>query len=491
MSSNFEKNFKRKDSALKNWMKTTLSVFLIASLAGGVAACKDKKPDEKPVEQTTKAPEKLPEYQPAKMIEGDPAVEELGTYEGVTALKIGELTVLHKPIAANQVVSAQLYLLGGSQRLGDKSTGIERLALDVATSGGTESTPKDEFNTRLDSVGASIGSFNDRDYSGIAMKTIVPHFDDVWELFTQTVLEPAMPEDVIELSRTRQLTQIAAIDEDADSQVSYLTTQTFFAGHPYAHIQLGTEEAVKSFTRDNLRAWQASLLQPENMLLVVSGSVPREKLVEKVKQSFGKLAPSGKKLPPLPALDAGGPEVAFTQRELPTNYIFGMFQAPSPSHPDYPAMVVAMDYLGDRLFEEVRTKRNLTYAVSAGLSSRRANYGYLYVTAVDPETTLKVMLDQVEELKSKPLPKEALEQTLNVYLTNFYMGQETNSSQASALASAYIMTGDWKYAINLLEKLRAVTPEKIQEVTKKYVKNYHFGVVGPDESKIPKELMKQ
>ena len=56
MSSNFEKNFKRKDSALKNWMKTTLSVFLIASLAGGMTACKDKKPDEKPVEQTTKAP---------------------------------------------------------------------------------------------------------------------------------------------------------------------------------------------------------------------------------------------------------------------------------------------------------------------------------------------------------------------------------------------------------------------------------------------------
>ena len=487
----FEKNFGTEDNVLKNLLKTALCVFLLASLAAPMTACKDKKPDEKPTEQTNKGPEKLPEYQAAKMIDGEPAVEELGSYEGVNAYKVGELTVLHKPIAANQVVSVQLYFLGGAQRLGEKSTGIERLALDVATSGGTESTPKDSYNAKLDAVGASIGSFNDRDYSGIAMKTILPHFDEVFELYKQTILEPAMPEDVIELQRTRQLTQIAAITEDADSQVSFITTQAFFAGHPYAHIQLGTEDAVKSFSRDNLRAWQASLLQPENMLLVVAGNVPKDQLLAKVKASFGKLAPSGKKLPPLPKLDAGGPEVVFAKKDNPTNYIFGLFQAPAPSDPDYPAMVVAMDYLGDRLFEEVRTKRNLTYAVSAGLSSRRANYGYLYVTAVDPETTLKVMLDQVEELKTKKLPKEALDQTLNVYLTNFYMGQETNSSQASALAAAYIVTGDWKHAINLLEKLRAVTPEKIQEVTKKYVKNYHFGVVGPDESKIPKELMKQ
>ena len=54
-----------------------------------------------------------------------------------------------------------------------------------------------------------------------------------------------------------------------------------------------------------------------------------------------------------------------------------------------------MEILSDRLFEEVRTKRNLTYAVQAGLSQRAANYGILYVTAVDPANTLPVMLAEL------------------------------------------------------------------------------------------------
>ncbi|MFX1475464.1 MAG: cobalamin-dependent protein, partial [Promethearchaeota archaeon] len=48
-----------------------------------------------------------------------------------------------------------------------------------------------------------------------------------------------------------------------------------------------------------------------------------------------------------------------------------------------------------RLFKEVRTKRNLTYAVSAGQASRRDTYGMLYVTAVEPDTTIRVMLHEV------------------------------------------------------------------------------------------------
>ena len=54
------------------------------------------------------------------------------------------------------------------------------------------------------------------------------------------------------------------------------------------------------------------------------------------------------------------------ERALPTNYVRGYYSAPSPSNPDYAALTVATRILRERLFEEVRTKRNLTYAVSAG-----------------------------------------------------------------------------------------------------------------------------
>ena len=432
-----------------------------------------------------------PEFKEFSRFDGEPEVKTLGEKAGVTALRVGELLVLHKPTPANQVVSAQLYFIGGARRLNDVTSGIERMALDVATSGGTTSTPKDAFNAKLDGVGASIGSFTDRDYSGVAMKTIVPHFDEVWDLYMQTVLEPAMPDDVIELTRKRQLQQIDALLESPDSQVSYIATQALFDGHPYKHMQLGTRPTVEKFDRAALLAWQRALVQPDQMVLVVVGNIPRDQLVSKVKGSLGQIKSTLPAPAALPDFPSQGPKFVFEQKELPTNYVFGLFQAPEPGDKDYAPMVVAMDYLSDKLFEEVRTKRNLTYAVSAGLSSRKANYGYLYVTAADPATTLGVMMTEVDKLKGEAITDQKIKETLNVYLTNHYMSQETNASQAGDLAHAYITTGNWEDALTFLDEVRAVTPADIQRVTKTYMKGFHFGVVGPDEAKLPKDLMNQ
>jgi predicted Zn-dependent peptidase len=71
-------------------------------------------------------------------------------------------------------------------------------------------------------------------------------------------------------------------------------------------------------------------------------------------------------------------ELEISSREIPTNYIPGQFQAPSLDDPDYPAMQDALTTLSRRLFEEVRTKRSLSYAVGSGMSQRNANYGLLF-----------------------------------------------------------------------------------------------------------------
>ena len=427
----------------------------------------------------------VPPYRELELLQAEAEVERLGSEGGVSAFRVGELMVLHKPTPANQIVNAQLYFLGGSQRLSQRTTGIERFALAAAVEGGSTSTPRDAFNAKLDSMGASISAFSGRDDSGVAMQTILPYFDDTWELLVEAMMQPAMPEDTIELERRRIEARIDSRFENPDSQVSYLATQLLFEGHPYAHDQLGTKEVISQVSREELRAWQRHLLEPNQMLLVVVGDVPEQDLIDKVKKSFGRLVSVRAPLGPLPELDGGAADLTFVERDLPTSYIFGLFEAPSFGDPDFAPLVVAIDHLSDRFFEEVRTERNLTYAVSAGLSGHRANYGYFYVTAVDPEATLPVMFEALDEIRTKPLDAQQIKETLNVHITNRYMRQETNAAQASELAYSYFTTGDWRTSQDFVEDLKRVTPEDVQRVTDKYVKDFHFAVVGPDESAIP------
>jgi zinc protease len=170
------------------------------------------------------------------------------------------------------------------------------------------------------------------------------------------------------------------------------------------------------------------------------------------------------------------------QRALPTNYLRGQFTAPDPGHPDYPAMRLATELMNDRLFEEVRTKRNLSYAVGAGLSQRRSNYGIIYVTPVDPDAALSVILDDLDRLKSEPISAERLGQSANVFLTQYYLGQETNMLQATTLGTFELVGGGWEGAEAFGERIRAVTPEDIQRVARTYLSGLHFAAIGDPEA---------
>ncbi len=473
------------------------ALLLCGALAtAGCSGTKSETKPEKNVAKQTTAPPKtaqktnergIPPLEPLGMSKEEPKVEKLGEVDGTVAYKVGDVTVIHKATPANSVVAARVYISGGATHLTDKTAGIERLALNVAVNGGTESHSKDEFNSLLDSMGSSVGAFSDRDFSGYSMKSVVDNFGKTWDLMAETMVEPKMPKDELELQRQRHLADIKSLQENPDRLVGYVATKLLFKGHPYHTLQLGTAKNVKSFTQKEVAAYQRAMLHPEDMTIVVVGNVPVDEVLQKAKE-IARLQPKAglphEKLGPFKDTK---PAMKIDQKKIPTNYIFGLFTAPAPGDKDYDAMLVAVQYLRDRLFQEVRTKRNLTYAVSSGLSDRRVNYGYLYVTAVDPAKTMPVIFQEVDKLKKGDFDAKQLDESRNVFITQHYMDLETNGSQASLLARSKLIANNWKEFADAINRLKAVKPADVQRVAKKYMKDYHFGIVGPSK-KLDKSL---
>jgi len=442
----------------------------------------DKSTDDAESTDRSALSEVVPELKPLELRDEAPPAEKLGEVEGVHGYSVGDLTILHKPTPANRVVSAKLYIDGGVAQLTDRTTGIEKLALRTVTNGGSESTPKDEFTSALDSMGSSVSSLTDRDYSGYSLQTIDKHFDESWSLFTDAILHPAMPNRELAVQRKKQLAEIEQVRQKPNQLVSHVARRLIAETHPYQRFQLGTPENVKAFERDHLLAHQRSMLNPARMVLVVVGNVSADEVIDKTRSSFGRLASEEWSDPELPAFSVGERALEGVQKQIPTNYILGLFPAPAPSHEDYPAVRVALSYLSDRLFEEVRTKRNLSYAVASGVSSHRTNTGYLYVSAKQPNETMQVIFDEIDSLKEETLSNDQVERTRNVFITEHYMDLETNSNLASNLARAELLQGDWREYSDFLERVKAVGPKDIERVAEKYLDDYQFGVVGRPQS---------
>ena len=402
------------------------------------------------------------------------AREASGTVE---EFSVNGLKVILKTNPANDILSVQLFLRGGVANITEATQGIEPLMFGIAAKGSNK-YPKATLNKLLDKTGGVIGNFSTRDYSAISLRSLKRHFDELWDAYADVVMDPALQSEDVELVRKNMLSGIRQRNDSPDGHLSELVDEVFYKGHPYRLDPAGIESSVTSITVDQMRKHLIDNLKTSKLLLVVVGNVTKADLQKKIEATFGKL-PAGDYKPGVPPpAEHRMSTLKVVEQQLPTNYIQGAFSAPNQADPDFYAMRVAMDILQWRLFEEVRTKRNLSYAPAAGFESQLANRGFIYVTAVKPDTTIKVMLGELKKLQTELVSAKDLKNRIALFLTGYYMRNETNASQASFLATYEISGLGWKAAEKFIENIKMVTAEDVMRVANKYFHNLQFVVIG-------------
>jgi zinc protease len=399
---------------------------------------------------------------------------------------VAGIPVIFKPITANDVVAVRLYLKGGAANLNAQNAGIESMMLAASTQGTSKYT-KDAFADLSTLTGTNIGSETTMDFSVLTMQGVRQKWSIAWDLFTQAALHPTFPSSEVEIVRGQMIDAVKRTADDPDTYLNYLADSSFYFGLPYSSAPAGTEASLTAITRDALAAWHKARMTKENILIVVVGNVSRADLASKVAAAFGGLPAKGGAAVPVKPVGSVTPDVLIVERQLPTNYITGFYAAPSLTDPDYPAFRAATDFLSDRLFEEVRTKRNMTYAVAAGLETRAANRGRLYVTAVDPDTTMKVIFSTVKQVQDGP-DNASVKESINASLTSYLMGQQTNMGQAAALGLWELSGGGWQNYQRFINNYKAVNAADVQRVARKYMQHARFVVIG-DPIKVTKSIL--
>jgi zinc protease len=395
----------------------------------------------------------------------------------VTEFDVNGLKVLVKRREGSQTVAGGLFIRGGAENINAGNAGIEALMLNVASEA-SASYPRDRMRKELARMGTVIGESVNYDYSALTFVATRTNFDRSWDIFTDVALHPAFTKEDFDLVKARL---VAGLSDDADEPDSYLQRlqeKVAYAGHPYLNRPQGTVETVSKLTADDLRAYHQRTMQTSRLLLVLVGDFDANVFKARLATTFGKLPRGEYKPQAVPALVFNASTVDVTSRQLPTNYVQGMFTAPAITSPDIYPMLVASSMLRDRVFEEVRVKRNLSYAPDAFLRQQAANIGGIYVTAVDANQAVRVMLNEITRLQREPVSRDDITAAIAQFLTTYYIGQETNAAQAGGLAEYELIGGGWRNSLLFLEKLRAVAPADVQRVSEKYMRNIRFVVLG-------------
>ena len=404
----------------------------------------------------------------------------------VTEFDVNGLKVILRRRASAPTVSVGLFLRGGVRNLTDKTAGLENLMLMSAIEAG-QNFPRQTVRRELARTGSTLGASAGSDFSVISLASTRENFDRMWKLFADVTMKPTFDPADVNRIRDQIVTGLREQETVPDSALDTLEDKIIYAGHPYSIDPIGTPETLAAITPAQLREHHKRSMETTRLLLVVVGDIDAAELKTKVAATLGTLPKGSYQEAVLPALDFSKPSVDVVARQLPTNYIKGDFAAPSLSSSDYYPMRVAMSILANRVFQEVRVKRQLSYAPNADMDNMGANTANIYVTAVDANQAIDVMLKEIQRIKKEPISGDELSGAAGEFLTNYYLKQQTNAAQAGDLARYELIGGGWRNSFDFLNHVREVTPDAVRAAANKYMKNIRFVVIG-DPTAINKSL---
>lgn len=402
---------------------------------------------------------------------------------------VNGIKVIHRPNAANDVVAVSLYLLGGVRQLTPATQGIERLLLEAADYG-TARYPGGAARSAWSRTGSQQSLSAEPDWTMYGFEGIRQEFDSSFSVFADRVMHPGLAPKSIKLASARLLTRLRQRKAHPDGLVSLLADSIAFAAHPYGLNPDGTESSLSSLDSATLGRYVAEQMVQSRMLLVVVGNVTRADVERVVSRSLATL-PAGSYQWTLPApLPRMTNNATFILRPVPTNYIYGVFQGPSASDPDFPAFRMATALLSSRVSQTVREENGLSYAAFAPFTERGVSTGGLYASTTSPAQVLPMMKKAITDMKEFPIDGQINMRYIAEQWIIDYLGENsTSASQADFLARAQLYHGDYRKASDEMESLRRVTSIGVRSASIKYFKNIQFVYVG-DTTKVERKAFK-
>lgn len=395
-------------------------------------------------------------------------------------LNVDGVRVYFKP-SSKQVINARLFFIGGTANYAKEKEGIESLALNMVANAGTTEKDKVAFNTASEQIGAEIGSSSTYDFSTLYLNCLKTYWDDSWNLYAEAVKKPAFDEDEFMLTKERYINNAKQHETNPDNHLRDLAMSNVFPGMDYAKRPGGSEANLANLQLGEVRNHYTDILQKNKIFMVVAGDLTEEDLRKKVAELFDGI-PTGeaKKLSEYQISIDENPFLE--EKEIATNYLRGIMAAPKMNQKEGLAMQLAMSILNDRFYLELRTKRSLSYAPAAFYSSGviQSPYSVLYISTDKPKESMEVMVETIEEVRKSGFTDKELKDVKQVFITQHYLGLETNSSQTMDLGLA-ILADNMEIQENFMDIVEKVDLEFLNQTFREYSDKIDWTYLGKQD----------
>jgi len=386
------------------------------------------------------------------------------------------LKVIHSERRDSDIVAVRLYLLGGTRQVTEEAAGVEALLVETMAL---------EASEVFRSTGSRTTHEATPDWTVTGFVALKSDFGSAWSGFASSLVEPQLSEDAIQSAHRILAARIRRERTRPEARLASGARRSAFREHPYRINPLGTLSSLVALTRADLQRYFDEQFVTSRMLLVVVGAISAAEVESLIAESLGRL-PAGHyrwTLPPeLPDQKA---RWVVEHQQLPTSYIIGYFDGPSPTHADYFPFLVSVAYLSGRIGYRVRQEEALSSAAYASVLDYARPIGVIHVSSANPGEAMTQIRDALSEASEYPVmmnvPTPHTPQWRR-YLEQLALRElfewSSSDGKAAALARSYLFFGRLptpeEYGRNLLR----VDSPSIARMVRRYMRGIQWAFMG-------------
>jgi len=382
------------------------------------------------------------------------------------------------------VVVSQVWYRAGSLDEVNGKTGVAHV-LEHMMFKGTKQVPAGQFSRQIAAAGGKENAFTSTDYTCYFQQLEKSHLPLSFKLEADRMQNLQLTDEefakeikvVMEERRWRT-------DDKPQSKVSEAFQGTLYHAHPYSRPVIGFMNDLENMTAEDAREWYRNWYAPNNATLVVVGDVQAEEVFKLAKQHFGKL--KAKVLPVRkPQVEPGqiGERRVVVKAPAKLPYLLMGYHVPALTNPEtdwepYALEVLAGVLSGNpaaRLNQRLVRETQLAIDASAGydlLARGRQSVFALDATPSEGKTVAELeaaLLQQVEDIKASGVTVEELERVKAGVIAADVYKRDSMFYQGMQIGTIETIGFPWKILEDYPNKLRAITPEQVQAVAKKYL----------------------
>ncbi|MFB3922324.1 MAG: M16 family metallopeptidase [Terriglobia bacterium] len=381
------------------------------------------------------------------------------------------LTVITESMPSVRSVSMGVWLRAGSRHEREAENGITHF-LEHMVFKGTKNRTAEEIARAADSIGGHLDAFTAKECTSFSIKILDEHVPRAFDILSDLVKNPLFEPEHITREQKVIREEIKMVEDQPDDLVHEIFTQAYWRGHALGRPILGTRQTVGSFDRRQLSDYFHRHYTPANMLITAAGNLQHARIVELVAKEFGD-APAGALTKESPAPVANPHLKQRHKKELEQVHICLGAPCYPQTHERRFACYILNTVLGggmsSRLFQNIREKRGLAYAVFSNLSTFR-DAGCLSVYAgtgtASARQVVELIVAELRRMKGTPLEAEELQHAKDYLKGNLLLSLESTSARMGNLARQEMYFGRSITLDEIAAGVNAVTIDDVQAVAR-------------------------